>query len=349
MSAQENNELTLEGIVERLEALERENAQLRQKVVTLEGSGTRSDEVAARRSSETSQAVEPASAFEGPVSRRSLLSKAGAAAVAAMAAGMLLNPREAKAGIDNFDTIWCDDLVAHETGVFSTHKGVGGTGVTGRGYTGVLGETDRTAGVHGKGGIGGFGVLGETRTGGAGVMGRGEFAPGVRGETSEIGVAGVEGKHLNAGFQAIGVLGTTNDGVGVLGLGKVGVRGKSDTLGHAAVYGEHTSGQGPGVVGDGTGWDAGVLGRSPDGDGVKGEGAIGVRGKATASYGYGGWFEGVGRAQLKLEPASTAGPPTTGSHQVGEIYLDARGSLFVFTSQGPTSPGTWRRIATMPT
>jgi hypothetical protein len=76
---------TLEELAERLEALERENATLRRKVATLENS-------------ETEQGAEPTSdAAEEKVSRRTLLGKAAAAAVAATAAGTLLSPREARA------------------------------------------------------------------------------------------------------------------------------------------------------------------------------------------------------------------------------------------------------------
>jgi hypothetical protein len=71
----EDNGLSLEGLAHRLETLERENAQLRHKVATLEGSGTSWSEQV------------PASESDGRVSRRALLSKAGAAAVAAVAAG----------------------------------------------------------------------------------------------------------------------------------------------------------------------------------------------------------------------------------------------------------------------
>ena len=72
MTEQKDNALTLEGLAQklnaqtlRLEALERENAELRSKVATLEdsrGSDT-------RRSEEAAEAL----AFDGQVSRRSLL------------------------------------------------------------------------------------------------------------------------------------------------------------------------------------------------------------------------------------------------------------------------------------
>jgi len=63
MNAQEPNGLTLEGIAQRLEALERENDVLSSKSATLEGSDT-------RRSGGS------APAFEGQLSRQALLSKA---------------------------------------------------------------------------------------------------------------------------------------------------------------------------------------------------------------------------------------------------------------------------------
>src|SRR5215207_4536658 len=96
MSEHEGNRLTLETLAQRLKTQERENAELRHKVATLEGSETRRDDVVALRGSDRSRAKEVASEFAGQVSRRSLLSKAGAAAVAAVAAGTLLNQREAR-------------------------------------------------------------------------------------------------------------------------------------------------------------------------------------------------------------------------------------------------------------
>ena len=94
-----DNGLTLEGLAKRLEALERENDELRSKVATLEGSGTRRDELAETRSLVPLRDGERASGFEGRVSRRSLLSKAGVAAAGLVVAGALTQTdiREAKA------------------------------------------------------------------------------------------------------------------------------------------------------------------------------------------------------------------------------------------------------------
>ena len=109
----EDNRLTLQGLGHRLEALERENAELRHKVAILEGSHTHRDELAALRGSDTRRIGERASELsessesEGRVSRRWLLSKAGAAAVGTVAAGALLlrDSREANADTSIFDGV----------------------------------------------------------------------------------------------------------------------------------------------------------------------------------------------------------------------------------------------------
>src|SRR5215213_5149977 len=104
MSEQGGDRLSLEGLAQRLEALGRENeqmraenAELRGEASALRGSGTRRGEVPAPRGSDRRPDKEVASEFEGRVSRRAFLSKAMAAAVAALAAGTLLSQREAKA------------------------------------------------------------------------------------------------------------------------------------------------------------------------------------------------------------------------------------------------------------
>jgi GH25 family lysozyme M1 (1,4-beta-N-acetylmuramidase) len=90
MSEQEGDRLSLEGLAQRLEALRRENEQMR-------------------------------SEFEVRMSRRTFLGKAGAAAVGAMAAGTLLDRREAEAApaadLERFYAgIKSDAQVEHEFG-----------------------------------------------------------------------------------------------------------------------------------------------------------------------------------------------------------------------------------------
>jgi hypothetical protein len=89
----EESRLSLRALAQRLDTLERENAELRSKVASLEGSGTRrhSD---AERASESSEED-----LEGRMSKKWLLSKAGAAAAGLVVAGALTQRdiREAKA------------------------------------------------------------------------------------------------------------------------------------------------------------------------------------------------------------------------------------------------------------
>jgi len=60
--------------------------------------------------------------------------------------------------------------------------------------------------------------------------------------------------------------------------------------------------------------------------------------EGTSSLGYGVSATG-GLAPLFLTPAGAAGAPTSGTHAVGELYLDADAFLWVCTSAG--TPGFW--------
>jgi hypothetical protein len=299
----QGNGLTLEGLAQRLEALERENTELRSKVATLEGSGTRSTRREERQAREKgphtkrrSAGEEGTPAFDARVGRRSVLSKAGAAAVAAMAAGTLLgSPRQAKAHTAT-NTIDADTVnahyiraVPHENSGRALHAEIYGTSSA---------------------------VLGWNRHSGAGVDAYSESGSGVN--------AYGGGEHE----------------AGVKGEGYTGVWGLTSRTSHAGVYGENTGTSGIGTVGIGKGDDTGVLGRNRTGQGLRGEGKYGVVAVGD-STGYGGRFEG-GKAQLKLKPAASAGKPTTGTHEKGEIYMDSAGALFVCTGGG--TPGTWKKV-----
>lgn len=322
MSGQENG-LTLGGLAEKLGALterlgglERENERMHS-----ENTGLRQEVVALKSSNKSEAVVESAWASKGPVSRRALLGKAVAAAVAAVAAGTLLTPREAKAAIFvGNDSITVDS----ETGRTAIYARTGSNteaaldGYNSGASEGVSGYSSEGIGVRGTGGTNG--VKGTGGGNGAGVLG--------------------EGGSSGPGVQGIG-----GNNVGVLGQGRIGVEGKSGTTGHGAVYGQHTGTSGYGVVGDGKGANsAGLLGRNTvaGGIGVQGQGnVIGVKGESTK--GYGGHFSGA-IAQVKLLPHSKAGRPTTGAHQKGELFLDSTAALFVCTASG--TPGTWRRVTT---
>ena len=83
--------------------------------------------------------------------------------------------------------------------------------------------------------------------------------------------------------------------------------------------------QGIGIIG----WS-----KKPNGTGI-----VGFTGGAGA---YGGEFFG-GLAEVRLRPGGAAPINLTNAHQVGEMYEDQDGTLWICTAAG--SPGTWREIA----
>lgn len=387
----EDNGLTLEGLAQRLEALERENermrsenAELRSKVATLEGSASRRDEVAVPRDSETRQggasASESSEESEGRMSRRWLLSRAGAAAAGLVVAGALTQRdiREAKATPTVFSTTTANRGAVEATnnatgsgyGVWgkSPHIGLKGTstdgmGVNGEGFRGVLGLTPYNDGygVLGKNtseaiGGDGIGVRGESRAG-IGVSGKsfnerttidsvgigvyGEGDYGVKGESFRGSAAAVWGLHRRDGS---GVLGESTNGIGV--------KGTSSAPNLGAVEG-HNDGGGTGLTGVGkvgmlafshtNGWIAAWGRHTANGYGVAGDSAQGVGVSGESTSGYGGQFKG-GKAQLRLIPGSVAGKPTSGTHTKGEVYMDSKGTLFVCTAGDGTTVGTWKKV-----
>jgi len=314
--------LTLEGLAQRLETLteklgglERENEALRTRLAVLSEPGTR-----------RSGAGEPRSKLEGAMSRRSLLSKSGAAAVAAVAAGTLLYPREARANHlgPGIEVDWVSAHSDDRSAVTGISGPAGIYGVYGRaekpGSYGVAGR-NQTAG-------GGVGVDGYSPDG-VGVKGRGKN--GVHGEANSTGWAGVYGNNIDLGYGCVGD-GSGSSNAGVLGRGtggSAGVRGESAGTGAdvAGVKGSN-SGSGPGVMGEASSsGSAGVYGRNPNG--------------------YGGRFEGQGKAHLQLIPRDSVGPPTTGGHGKGELVMDRNATLWVCVVGG--GPGTWRRFQTAAT
>src|SRR5919107_318484 len=146
----QDKRLTLEGLANileaqthKLEALERENAELRGKMAALEGSDERRKVVEAKRGSKPSEGLE-----EERISRRGLLGKAGAAAAGLVVAGALTQRdiREAKAAAP--ETFISND--AGTPGVTGKNT-MGGAGVSGEGLHAVIGESDGATGqgVHG--------------------------------------------------------------------------------------------------------------------------------------------------------------------------------------------------------
>jgi hypothetical protein len=183
MDATENGTTSLEGLARRLEALERENADLRGKVAALEGSHGHRDEASDPRRSEPPEELE-----EGRISRRRLLGKAGAAAAGLVVAGALTQRdiREARADDPNTFT----STSASTPGVTGENT-FGGIGVYGKGLYGIQGESNGATGqgVHGINSTAGDGILGDSQSGVA-IHGR-SFGP--------TGV-GVHGEHFDSGY-----------------------------------------------------------------------------------------------------------------------------------------------------
>jgi len=65
----------------------------------------------------------------------------------------------------------------------------------------------------------------------------------------------------------------------------------------------------------------------------------------ASPLGIGGAFAG-GTAQLRLVPGATIGPPSGSTHQMGELYLDSQGDLYLCTLGG-ASP-RWTKLNLMP-
>jgi hypothetical protein len=72
---------------------------------------------------------------------------------------------------------------------------------------------------------------------------------------------------------------------------------------------------------------------------ANGTGVVGFTGPAGA---YGGEFFG-GVAEVRLRPGGAAPITLTNAHQVGELYEDETGTLWICIAAG--SPGTWRELA----
>jgi hypothetical protein len=221
MSAEEGNAkgLSLEGLAQRLETLEQENAELRSEVAEL-------------KDSDPARAVEepPASSSEKRrVSRSWLLRNAGAAAVGTMAAGALLARDASVAKADHLAPgISVDYVITHLETVNHTAvlgNAPNGEGVVGFGKAnGVRGEGQ--AGVVGKSSAPGYSAVVGLHTGsGFGVRGSGQT--GVIGVSSTPGSSGVRGLNTGSGFGVVGE-GTGSNRAGVLGRNSSGYGGQFD-------------------------------------------------------------------------------------------------------------------------
>lgn len=154
-------------------------------------------------------------------------------------------------------------------------------------------------------------------------------ADGVQGYAAGGNNSGLFGR--NNDTNGIGISGAAPSGTGVFGESSngFGVGGKSSS--GQAVRGESTS-------------SVGVYGKSTSSDGVYGDSSTGAAVRGASTSGVGGAFAG-GQAAIRLTPAASGiGAPTTGTHQIGELYVDSVGGLFYCIAAG--TPGTWARVIT---
>ena len=114
---------------------------------------------------------------------------------------------------------------------------------------------------------------------------------------------------------------TTSQNVGVYGTSQTGY----------GLYGVTESGSGAtgaGLNGSGRGTGTGVAGQSGSGIGVQG----------NSNSGLGGSFTG-GQAPIALGAAGFAGPPTSGVHIQGELFVDSNGTIWVCQAAGDFTVG----------
>jgi hypothetical protein len=300
------------------------------------------DEVAqlkARPGSASNDASTPVP--DDSLTRRGLLRHLGGAAVAGaglVAAGGALAPQTASANDPNDLTVGnntLQDAGANATGLKSSNADQTLKVVNTADGTGALGLSQLGKGVHG---------IANT----ASKLNNVQVQPGVLGESdARHGVVGLSDSNN-------GVVGLSDSGTGVFGVAHASsgngrtaaVNGESDT--EYGVAG--TSLDNTGVIGVAksdeavSGGPAGVLGLSDDRSGVEGVSGTndGVRGISNSGVGLHGTG---GRAPLLLDPGPTTGPPSTGVHARGEVYVDSVGDLFICTAGDGTGIGTWQKVA----
>jgi hypothetical protein len=225
---------------------------------------------------------------------------------------------------------------------------IGGFGISGQSNlgTGVYGLARTSSGIVGNPISTRAGVFGDSSVG-SGVEGTSSAGDGVHGLTTSAGDSGVFGgdsSGSSGGAGGYGLSGHSKNGTGVYGFSN----GPSDIANpittQAGVFGDSSISYG--VIGCST-VQPGVAGVSSAIHGVYGEStagsyAAGIYGLNSDAQGYGGSFTG-GLAPLLLGINGTAGPPTSGTHQLGEIYVDDFGEIYHSVSP-EGAPLTWRRV-----
>lgn len=183
-------------------------------------------------------------------------------------------------------------------------------------------------------GYGGIAVLGTGSSGATGISGSSTDGFGVHGGSMSAS-ASAAGVHARGYGAATELIGTSDDGNGVVAqsatfdaihaIGGGGIR--------SGVFAEGRGGYGVAATSTGGGGRAAVYG-------IGISGSVGVQ--ASSDSGYGVSAQG-GLAPLYLKPAGSVGPPSSGTHQLGELFVDSSGSLYFCVAGG--APGTWKRVS----
>jgi hypothetical protein len=234
-------------------------------------------------------------------------------------------------------------------GVYAVGGNNGGIGVSAYGYGGTTPVAPTTGlALDANGGGAGAGV----RATGGPTDGVGVNATGQGAGAGVIATAGATGAGivaLAAGASPAGL--AAGQGLNATAAGTAaGVYATGGATGGAGVYATGGGAGGFGVWGNSTG-STGVYGNSTTGWGVVGQSAQSAGVNGNSSFGAGGQFYG-GRAQIWLVPAAGAGPPSTGAHSVGDVWMDSRGTAWICVISGtpgnfmPLQPGNGTNPAT---
>jgi hypothetical protein len=354
---------SLSDVVSRLEALERENRELRAELAGLRLPAPQQEPQAAELATVT------------PLSRRRMLGSAAAAAMGAAAGAVALSRPAAAADNDSLTlgtansstlpTTWThagsnsvsavDDIglkivsSGRASAIYARNDSHIGVEAFSDSSMGVRGISSQVVGVWGEcwGGDGNGhegGVYGVAKLVAPGVWGDNE-GTGVGVKASALTGDGVlatseSGKGVNATSSSnTGVAGTSTSGNGVAGTSatSTGVSGTS-TSGTGA---RGTSTSGTGVHGSSSGSGArGVLGEAPSGKGVQGTGVNGGEFTGTAR----GLVARGTVADVKWAAAATAAPTTRQiAAQRGDTISTTDGTLWYCVTGG--TPGTWVKLA----
>ena len=269
-----------------------------------------------------------AAAPEQKSSRRDLFKLAGGA-VAGAAGASVLGTHAALATDGGNVILGQSNAETHTTTIDAT----GGTGDV----TGLLVKgAGASSAVRGEAGASGPGVYGQ----GAG----GASGPGVYGQTvgdgdgvSGLGTGTGTGVTGTGGASGTGVYGQggAGGGIGVDGLGTgnlPGVKGFGSGTG-AGVQAEGGASNGPGGNFTGNSNGAGII---SSGGGI----GAGVSATGGGTSGNGAKLAGGGTgAPLNLVPSGTPGPPGSGPHALGDVWMDQGGLLWTCIVAG--TPGTF--------